>query len=296
MATPGYTVRDIKFERSWFSFDLIPSKELSSEEASQLINEGIIKEGTLAKYALTEKGKELGTKTYPGIDSILDFLHSLEDNKENTAYIKTAIRWIANRSLTLPQDHTKAYQAFELARKKHLDLQKYRTLGELITAPEMKPKEKEKRKAKFNPDEAKTFSNKRTVTTEGGRTFTVYDVENTEEGQREVCKALAAHYEMSPWCLSTFTATGEPTQSAKHFWNHYNALPRKIAYENGKPVAFHSNSVSNQERITFRGMDVSHSSGEFKGHYISEENVGSASLMNSLVKEGLLNEDKETGY
>lgn len=74
------------------------------------------------------------------IKSTLDFLHSLEDNKENTAYIKTAIRWIANKSLTLPQDHEKAYQAFDLARKKHLDLQKYNTLGELITAPEMQPK------------------------------------------------------------------------------------------------------------------------------------------------------------
>ena len=174
------------------------------------------------------------------IKSTLDFLHSLEDNKENTAYIKTAIRWIANRSITLPQDNTKARQAFDLARKKHLDLQKYNTLGELITSPEMQPKKKEK--AKFNPDEAKTFSNKRTVTTKGGRVFTVYDVENTEEGQREVCKALAAHYEMSPWCLSTFTATGEPTESAKNYWNEYDSISRKIAYENGKPVAFSSDS------------------------------------------------------
>lgn len=189
------------------------------------------------------------------IQSTLDFLHSLEDNKENTAYIKTAIRWVANRSITLPQDNTKARQAFDLARKKRIDLQKYNTLGELIASPEMQPKKKEKKS--FDPDAAKTFSNKRTVTTEGGRVFTVYDVENTEEGQREVCKALAAHYEMSPWCLSTFTAKGEPTESAKNYWNLYKALPRKIAYENGKPVAFNSDKYgSGIAATTFRGTPI----------------------------------------
>lgn len=172
------------------------------------------------------------------IKSTLDFLHSLEDNKENTAYIKAAIKWVANRSITLPQDNTKAKQVFSEARKRHIDVMKYNTLGELIASDEMKPKEKEK--PKFDPDKAKTFSNKRTVTTEKGRVFTVYDVENNWEGQREVCKALAAHYKVSPWCLSTFTATGEPTQSAKKFWNRYNGVKRRIAYEDGKPVAFSS--------------------------------------------------------
>ena len=172
------------------------------------------------------------------IKSTLDFLHSLEDNKENTAYIKAAIKWVANRSITLPQDNTKAKQVFSEARKRHIDVMKYNTLGELIASDEMKPKEKEK--PKFDPDKAKTFSNKRTVTTEEGRVFTVYDVENNWEGQREVCKALAAHYKVSPWCLSTFTATGEPTQSAKKYWNIYSGVKRRIAYEDGKPVAFSS--------------------------------------------------------
>lgn len=179
------------------------------------------------------------------IKSTLDFLHSLEDNKENTAYIKAAIKWVANRSITLPQDNTKAKQVFSEARKRHIDVMKYNTLGELIASDEMKPKEKEK--PKFDPDKAKTFSNKRTVTTEKGRVFTVYDVENNWEGQREVCKALAAHYKVSPWCLSTFTATGEPTQSAKKFWNKYNVVKRRIAYEDGKPVAFSSDQDTNHE-------------------------------------------------
>lgn len=253
LATPAYNINGINFVKDPFSDDHIPSR-MDAATAQKLQKEGIIKEGVFSQWALTDEGKAKSQITHPELDSVLDFLHSLEDNKENTAYIKTAIRWIANRSLTLPQDHTKAYQAFELARKKHIDLQKYNTLGELIAAPEMQPKEKEKKA--FNPDTAKTFSNKRTVTTEGGRVFTVYDVENTDEGQREVCKALAAHYEMSPWCLSTFTATEEPTESAKHFWNRYDALPRKIAFENGKPVAFNSDSEQNRNYIENTSWEI----------------------------------------
>jgi hypothetical protein len=232
------------------------------------------------------------------IKSTLDFLHSLEDNKENTAYIKAAIRWIANRSLTLPQDHTKAHQVFEIARKKHLDLQKYNTLGELIASPEMQPKEKEK--VKFNPDEAKTFSNKRTVTTKGGRVFTVYDVENTEEGQREVCKAIAAHYKASPWCLSTFTSKGEPTESAKNHWNYYDSIPRKIAYENGKPVAF--SSAHNMAKFAFRGMPVANNSKRFwfestgdpmfaTNEEINISQLQTSELLEQYKKDGLVKYD-----
>jgi len=144
------------------------------------------------------------------IEQALDFLHSLEDNKENTAFIKVAVKWIANTSMRLPQDLTIARQLFDIARKNHIDLSKFKTMGEVIQSDEYKAT-KEKNKPKFDPDKAKTFSNKQTVTTAGGRVFTVYDVEDTEEGQREVCKALAAHYKVSPWCLSTFTGTGEPT-------------------------------------------------------------------------------------
>lgn len=239
---------------------------------------------------LTDKGKSEGQAQYKEIDSILDFLHSLEDDKENSVYISTAIRWIVNRSITLPQDHEKAYQAFALARKKHLDLQKYNTLGELIAAPEMQPKEKKKKP--FDPDKAKTFSNKRTVTTTGGRVFTVYDVENTEEGQREVCKALAAHYEMSPWCLSTFTSTGEPTESAKRYWGYYNAIPRKIAYENGKPVAFSSDRALSRNLKIFRGREVYYS--RLSGGYV----IDNLTLADGqpLIDEGVVKFTKDLDF
>lgn len=262
LATPEYILNGISFIKDPFSDEFIPTR-LNTATALELQKKGLIEEATYCSYKLTERGKKL-SQVSDGIKHTLDFLHSLEDNKENNAYIKTAIRWVMNSSLTLPEDNTKARQAFDEARKRHIDVQKYPTLGDLIASDEMKPKEKER--PKFDPDKAKTFRNKRTVTTEGGRIFTVYDVENTEEGQREVCKALFAHYKTSPWCLSTFTATGEPTESAKKYWEHYNAIPRKIAYYDGKPVAFNSDDEY-PYNLSFRGIEVVYYKNSERGKY-----------------------------
>lgn len=229
------------------------------------------------------------------IRTTLDFLHNLADNKENTAYIKAAIKWVSSNSIALPQDNEKVRQAFDYARARHIDVQKYRTFGEFISSPEM-TKEKTKEKPSFNPDEAKAFHNKHTVTTTGGRVFTVYDVEDNEKGQEDVCKAVAAHYPASPWCLSTFTATGKPTNSAKTYWNVYGAVPKKIAYEDGKPVAFSaSNTPSSTKLVRFRGIvaeaidtvvaDGSH----FITASIPSSNI-SPETANKLVSEGVLSE------
>lgn len=239
---------------------------LSDEEIEQALNKAVAdlhksKQGTnnniqfqIGKKARIEFENKLH-KARPDmsdyeIKATLDFLHELADEKENNAYIKAAVTWVANKSISLPQDYEKTRQIFDVARKKNIDIQKYKTFGELISAPEMQKKEKEKKA--FNPDEAKTFSNKRTVRVSSRREFVVYDVENTEEGQQDVVNAIAAHYESSPWCLATFTNTGKPTESAKTYWNKYNGIPRKIAFENGRPVAF----CSAEPKFTFNGYNV----------------------------------------
>lgn len=222
------------------------------------------------------------------IKATLDFLHELADNKENNAFVKAAVTWVANKSITLPEDYEKVRQVFDVARKKNIDVQKYKTFGELMSAPEMQKKEKEKKA--FNPDEAKTFSNKRTVRVSSRREFVVYDVENTEEGQQDVVSAIAAHYESSPWCLATFTNTGKPTESAKTYWNKYNGIPRKIAFENGRPVAF----CSAEQKFTFNGYNVVK---DVNGKYFVDDILSDNEISKLVnIDDYLTGETDEEGY
>lgn len=222
------------------------------------------------------------------IKATLDFLHELADNKENNAFVKAAVTWVANKSITLPEDYEKVRQVFDVARKKNIDVQKYKTFGELMSAPEMQKKEKEKKA--FNPDEAKTFSNKRTVRVSSRREFVVYDVENTEEGQQDVVSAIAVHYESSPWCLATFTNTGKPTESAKTYWNKYNGISRKIAFENGRPVAF----CSAEQKFTLNGYNVVK---DVNGKYFVDDILSDNEISKLVnIDDYLTGETDEEGY
>ena len=191
--------------------------------------------------------------TSKDIEQLLTFLHEFEDNKENNAFIKTAITWIANDPyMELPYDFVKIKQVFTIARNRHIDIGKYKSFYDLLFSDEMKPSER--KIPNFNPDTEPTFINKR-VEVHDGIEFTIYDIEDSPKGQEAVCKALAQHYTVSPWCLSTFTNTFKPTESAKKYWKQYDNLNRKIAYHGGKPVAFNS-SKNNSSQYSFKGYPI----------------------------------------
>lgn len=225
------------------------------------------------------------------IKSTLKWLHELQNDPETNVYVNAVVNWVANKSIRFPRDHEIARQVFDEARKRRIDVFKYRTLTDLLKSKEMQPKSE---KPKFDPDKAPTFSNKTQVITQSGRELTVYDVEDNEAGQRDVCKAVSAHYAVSPWCLATFTSTGEPTTSAKGFWSNYNSIDRKIAFENGRPVAFSSNSFVGRRNVlehgTLRGYNVAidpevggypHIVQPVDGEYTIEQ-------MQPLIDEGLV--------
>ena len=149
---------------------------------------------TLTWYGMDNQGLLCTKADLVAIGQLITELHSF--CWQNNAYIKAAVTWVANKSISLPEDYEKTRQIFDVARKKNVDIQKYKTFGELMSAPEMQKKEKEKKA--FNPDEAKTFSNKRTVRVSSRREFVVYDVEDTEEGQQEVV-ALVLGYIYQYW-------------------------------------------------------------------------------------------------
>jgi len=64
LATLTYIVNDIDFIKDPFSDEYIASN-ISAAETKPLIDAGLIKEGTFAEYALTEKGIKQARESHP---------------------------------------------------------------------------------------------------------------------------------------------------------------------------------------------------------------------------------------
>lgn len=165
----------------------------------------------------------------------LDFLHSLEDNKENTKAIKVAVKWLGTDAIRLPFAMENVRTAIELAEKHKIDPMQFKSPMDIINKYFVDVEYGKE----IDPDKIPQFTNKRTIG-EGENEVVVYDVEDSEAGQRAVTKICHQHFGYSnrnkgskqPWCLASFTRKGEPTESAKNFWrNTYNSVGKKIAFQ-----------------------------------------------------------------
>jgi hypothetical protein len=90
----------------------------------------------------------------------------------------------------------------------------------------------------FNPDNESAFFNKKEL----GDGIVVYRVKDDKSGMFAVRKAIDSDwgYDSNPWCLA---ARKEGSlDRACEFWNKYNAIPKSIAFKNGKLHAFTATS------------------------------------------------------
>lgn len=185
------------------------------------------------------------------IEKYLNFLHDLEDNKQNTKAIKAIVHWIGRGKFDPIHNMEHVEEALKLAEKNKVDPLQYKSpylIIEEFTESEIFGEEE------IDPDTVPQFTNRREI----GEGVVVYDVEESEEAQRAVTKILFNKFgydkkedrSRSPWCLSTYTATGEPTSSAKSFWfNTYTSKGKKIAFKDGKPIAFMAHSENTESDI-----------------------------------------------
>ena len=84
---------------------------------------------------------------------------------------------------------------------------------------------------RLDPDKEPCFTQKRKVP---GTDIVTYKVEDSQKGQRAVRAFVDSHWGVNanPWCLITRNT------DAWHYWNHYNYLQKRIAFQNGKLLAF----------------------------------------------------------
>ncbi|MDY6121599.1 MAG: hypothetical protein SPI72_00715 [Porphyromonas sp.] len=165
-----------------------------------------------------------------------------ESTKEggNPKLEKVAFHWAKKGTIILPEDNDKVIHAVKLSESFKVDPIKYNNPMEIINeySPDVEYGEP------VDPDSIPEFTNKREI---GSTGVFVYDVEESEKAQEAVCKiahaqfgwAPKANLSKQPWCLASFTRKGIPTESAKNFWaNTYNSVGKKIAFQDGKVIAF----------------------------------------------------------
>ena len=109
----------------------------------------------------------------------------------------------------------------------------------------------------------------------------IYTVEDTPEGQKAVRSIVDTHLgpEYSPWCL----AAAENTVSDRYttpleWWNKYDDGPKKIAFKDGKVIAFYAGGAGHepawynlQDRAR-SGIEVTQKSNGTQYKYIINEN------------------------
>ena len=204
--------------------------------------------GELEKQ-LKKKRSDLNEKS---LKEHLDCLEKM-DVKEQ----KVALYWINKKRLILPEDLSKFQEAMNLINKQHLDFQKFEGPMEVVNRNDKSTIRIKSQDINFNPSTEKTFSNPYNA----GDGVVIYNVDDSKEGQLAVRKAIDVNwgYDKNPWCLAArkdgFNQdeinelseeqaeklgfySDDALAVAWRYWNHYNAYPKRIAFKNGKLLAF----------------------------------------------------------
>ncbi|MBR8802389.1 toxin-antitoxin system YwqK family antitoxin [Porphyromonas levii] len=159
-------------------------------------------------------------------------------------------RWFSKSVVRVPEDQPKIDEAVEIARRAKVDPMSYDSPMSLIETF----KKYKLREGAVNPDTVPELSNKREI----GYGITVYDVDDTPEGQLAMRRIVDTHFgeDANPWCLLQGDGDGGVTDAAWDYWQHYDGCEKKVAFENGKLIAFCANEDSND--LWWDRQDKSH--------------------------------------
>lgn len=96
----------------------------------------------------------------------------------------------------------------------------------------------------IDPDTVPEFSDKR----DEGDGIVSYEVEDSYRGQEAVRRIVDTHWgkDANPWCIVQTDGWGL-TDSSVRYWDDYSVLPKRIAFKNGKLVAFMATDVDRSD-------------------------------------------------
>ena len=197
------------------------------------------------------KGR-LEKKGVKDADAVVDELLKIGDPKTR----KAALHWVMKGSVRLPEDMPKVEQALSYTvRAKgrgNIDPMSYDSPMAMMDAlHEFKPKEKPISVAdlKKNP----LMSDYR----DEGYGVETFEVDDSRDGQQLMREVINTHWgeDANPWCLLHGDGKGKLSDGsdggydAYHYWQHYNALPKRVAFKDGKLLAFMATALENSGNL-----------------------------------------------
>ena len=222
-------------------------KELSKRSNNKIFKEFSKKKRELYQSQILKANPSIDPTT---LKQSLDFLEgdfkrgeTKEQQRRHDKTVKAAIHWLSKGTLVLPNHIDLVIEAVELSENNiGVDLLSYDSPNDVIS--------KYAKGITYGPkvdvDKLPGLSNRRELG-DGENKVVIYDIANTEEAQNSLAKIVSHHFgfdnnlrhSMAPWCLSRTTRNGELTESAKNYYKYtYNSVDKKIAFKDGKPIAF----------------------------------------------------------
>ena len=154
---------------------------------------------------------------------------------------KAALRWFCKETVELPQDAQLVKDAVRIAEQKHEDVFQFERPGEIVAKYSAVVKAKP-----IDPDTVPTLSDKKTF----GHGVTTYLVDESRESQEAMRRIINTHWgkEANPWCLLRGDGKGNLAPDAWEYWEQYSDLPKRVAFKDGKLLAFMGTGDSSVEQ------------------------------------------------
>lgn len=170
----------------------------------------------------------------PDVNYVVDQIAAFDTPKES----KAALFWFCKGTIRLPDDRAKVVDAIKTAERAKVDPFKFELPGELL-----------EEYAKYRPGEPPTDPDtvpELTDRREMGHGIVTYLVQDDKAGQAAMRKIINTHFgkDASPWCLLQGDKEGNLTSNSWNYWQQYNAMPKRVAFKDGKLVAFMATDIS----------------------------------------------------
>ena len=164
----------------------------------------------------------------PKDDAAIESIAAFPTPKER----KAALLWFCKDTIQLPEDSPKVTEAIKTAEKAKVDPMQFERPGDiLVKYAKYRPNE-----PRINPDTVPELSDKREL--KNG--ITTYLVQDDKAGQAAMRRIINTHWgkDANPWCLLQGNGDGILSDGAWSYWQQYSALPKRVAFKDGKLLAF----------------------------------------------------------